>query len=257
MAENQLVSLENKDHIAVITLNNPPANAWGLAMGEAFGAILDLVESDGEVRVVVITGGEAKCFSAGYDVTDAPNSAVTSPMVRALWRRLDRFEKPIICAMNGHALGGGLELALSCHFRVMTDNPKAMVGLTELNLGIIPGWGGTQRLARVVGRAKALNMILFSQRLNAQEALEAGLVDRVVPAAELMAEVMAMAQVLAERPPIAVRWVLKAFAAGLYEGLDPGLDTEADGSLAVRETEDRAEGFAAFLEKRKPEFKGR
>ncbi|MCF8033239.1 MAG: enoyl-CoA hydratase/isomerase family protein [Desulfarculaceae bacterium] len=257
MSKDQLVALESKDHIAVITLNNPPANAWGLAMGEAFKAILDQVEGDDEVRVVVITGGEAKCFSAGYDVTDAPNSAKTSPLVRELWRRLDRFEKPIICAMNGHALGGGLELALSCHFRVMTDNPKAMVGLTELNLGIIPGWGGTQRLARVVGRAKAMNMILFSQRLDSAKALEIGLVDRVVPAAELMNEVMAMAQTLAERPPIAVRWVLKSFAAGLYEGLDAGLNTEADGSMAVRDTEDRAEGFAAFLEKRKPEFKGR
>ena len=257
MEANDLVTLSINEHIAVITLNNPPANAWSLALAEAFEAALDQAEADDQARVIVITGGEAKCFSAGFDVSDAKNTHLTSPKVRAMWRRLDRMDKPLIAAMNGHALGGGLELALSCHFRVMTDNPKALLGLTELNLGIIPGWGGTQRLARLVGRSQALDMILFSKRVGPAEALEMGLVDRLAPAEGFMDQVMDMARTLAARAPIAVRWVLKSFAAGLYEGLDAGLDTEADGSAAVRETEDRQEGFAAFLEKRQPQFKGR
>ncbi|MCF8035164.1 MAG: enoyl-CoA hydratase/isomerase family protein [Desulfarculaceae bacterium] len=257
MEQNDFVTLSIDEHIAVITLNKPPANAWSLALAEAFEAALDQADGDDEVRVIVVSGGEAKCFSAGFDVTDAKNTPITSPKVRAMWRRLDRIEKPLIAAMNGHALGGGLELAMSCHFRVLVDNPKVMLGLTELNLGIIPGWGGTQRLARLVGRSTALNMILFSKRLGPAEALELGLVDRLAPAEGFMDEVMDMARTLAQRPPIAVRWVLKSFAAGLYEGLDAGLDTEADGSAAVRETEDRKEGFAAFLEKRDPVFKGR
>ncbi|MCB2228284.1 MAG: enoyl-CoA hydratase/isomerase family protein [Desulfarculaceae bacterium] len=257
MKTNDLVTLSIEEHIAVITLNNPPANAWSLALAEAFEAALDQAEADDQARVIVITGGEAKCFSAGFDVSDAKNTPITSPKVRAMWRRLDRMDKPLIAAMNGHALGGGLELALSCHLRVMTDNPKALLGLTELNLGIIPGWGGTQRLARLVGRSQALDMILFSKRVGPAEALEMGLVDRLAPAEGFMDQVMDMARTLAGRAPIAVRWVLKSFAAGLYEGLDAGLDTEAEGSAVVRETEDRQEGFAAFLEKRQPQFKGR
>lgn len=257
MEATDLVTLSTEERIAVITLNHPPANAWSLALANAFERAVDQAEGDDQVRVIIISGGEAKCFSAGFDVSDAKNTAITSPKVRALWRRLDRMGKPIIAAMNGHALGGGLELAMSCHFRVMIDNPKAVLGLTELNLGIIPGWGGTQRLARLVGRSKALEMILFSKRVGPAEALEMGLVDRLAPQDAFMSEVMDMARTLAQRPPIAVHWVLKSFAAGLYEGLDAGLDTEADGATAVRNTEDRQEGFAAFLEKRPPQFMGR
>jgi len=257
MEEKRLVRAEVEGHVAVVTLDNPPANAWNLAMAQEFEGVFDRLEKDPEVRVVVITGGEAKCFSAGMDVSDAKNQPITSPKVRALWTRVDKSEKLVICAINGHALGGGLELALCCHFRVMADNPKAALGLTELNLGIIPGWGGTQRLARVVGRAMALDMIIFSKRLSAQEALEAGLVDRVVERESFMSEVMSMARTLAERPPVAVRCVLKAMAAGVYQGLEAGLRTEAEGTLVVRETEDRREGFAAFKQKRKPKFMGR
>ena len=165
--------------------------------------------------------------------------------------------KPVIAAINGFAMGGGLELAMACHFRIMTDDPNARIGLTELNLGIIPGWGGTQRLPRLVGRSKALDMILFSRRLSAAEALEAGLVNRLSAPETLRHDALVFAGELAQRPPIAVRWVLKAMAAGLYEGLDEGLKVEAEGSSAVRQTEDRKEGFAAFLEKRKPVFKGK
>jgi enoyl-CoA hydratase/carnithine racemase len=248
--------LEEKDYIATITLNHPPANTWNLAMMQEFGKCLDQVEANDQVRVVIITGG-GTMFSAGFDVKDAANAGKTSPLGRETWRRLDRFPKPVIAAVNGFALGGGLELAMSCHFIIMSNGPKTKVGLTELNLGIIPGWGGTQRLPRLVGRSKALDMILFSKMLSAEEALEAGLVNKLSAPETLMQDALAFAGAIAKRPPIAVRCVINAMATGLYEGLDAGLNKEAEGSGIVRETEDRQEGFAAFLEKRPPVFKGK
>ena len=179
--EDKEILLEKKDYTALITINHPPANAWNLAAMEEFKKALDQVETDRSVRAIVITGAGDKCFSAGFDVTDAANASATSSLGRALWRRLDRFAKPTIAAINGHALGGGLELAMCCHFRIMADAPDVKTGLTELNLGIIPGWGGTQRLPRIVGRARALDMILFSRRIGAREALEIGLVNSVCP----------------------------------------------------------------------------
>jgi enoyl-CoA hydratase/carnithine racemase len=250
------IHLEQKDYISILTIDHPPANAWNLAAMEEFEQRLDRVEDDRQTRVVILTGAGEKIFSSGFDVSDGANAPKTSPLGRELFRRVDRFPKPVIAALNGHAFGGGLELALACHFRLMVDDPQASVGLTELNLGIIPGWGGTQRLPRLVGRARALEMILFSQRINARQALEIGLVNQLARADRLLSEALDLAGRLAERPPIAVSWVLKAMAAGAYEGLDAGLKAEAEGSAAVRETRDKAEGFQAFLEKRKPVFMG-
>lgn len=251
------ILLEKKAHIAVVTINHPPANTWNLATMEAFEAIMEVLESDGEVRVIIITGAGGKYFSAGFDVKDAANGPKIGLTGRTLWTKIDRFSKPVIAAINGFAMGGGLELALACQFRIMTDAPKALVGLTELNLGIIPGWGGTQRLTQVVGKARALDMILFSKTLTPAQALEAGLVNKVVPAAALIDEALAFAEKLAQRPPIAVSCVLKAIAAGTYEGMDLGLKAEEEGNYTVRATEDCKEGFAAFVEKRAPKFKGR
>jgi enoyl-CoA hydratase/carnithine racemase len=138
----------------------------------------------------------------------------------------------------------------------MVNTPEAMVGLTELNLGIIPGWGGTQRLPLLVGKAKALDMILFSKKISATEALEAGLVNQISAPDQLMDDVLAFAEKLAKRPPVAVSCVLQAIAAGAYEGLDSGLKVEEKGSKHVGQSEDCKEGFSAFLEKRKPEFRG-
>ncbi len=245
-----------KDHIATVTINRPLANSWSLAALEDFEKALDAIEADQNIRVVVLTGAGEKCFSAGFDVSDAANAVKAGTMGQELWTRVDRFSKPIIAAINGHALGGGLELALSCHFRVMRDSPKAKVGLTELNLGIIPGWGGTQRMLRTVGRQKALDLILFSKRLTAAEALENGLVDYVFPPERFMDEVYAMAQTLAERPPIALRCVLNALTAGIYGGMEAGLAKEIEGSATVGASKDCIEGFTAFLEKRPPKFTG-
>jgi enoyl-CoA hydratase/carnithine racemase len=254
--ELENIKLEKKDHVALITIDHPPANAWNLATMLDFEKVIDDVETDKNVRVVILTGAGEKCFSAGFDISDAANGHQTSPKGCALWRRIDRFPKPVIAAINGFALGGGLELALCCQFRIMSDGPKVKLGLTELNLGIIPGWGGTQRLPLVVGKAKALDMMLFSKKINAQEALDIGLVNQISTPENLMADVFAFAGKLAQRPPIAVGCVLKAIATGSYEGIDEGLRVENEGSKTVGASKDCIEGFTAFLEKRDPVFTG-
>lgn len=251
------IILKKQSNVATITINHPPVNAWNWATMQDFEKALNAVENDREVRVVIITGSGDKCFSAGFDVSDVSNSQKTSPKARELWRRIDRFPKPVIAAINGYALGGGLELAMCCQFRIMVDAPEAKVGLTELNLGIIPGWGGTQRLPLLVGKAKALDMILFSKKIGATEAHEAGLVNRVSAPGHLSADAMAFAEKLAKRPPLAVSAVLRSIAAGAYEGLDAGLKVEEQGSKLVGQSEDCKEGFSAFLEKRPPIFKGK
>jgi len=256
MAYENLI-LEKRGHITIITLNHPPVNAWNLGLMEDFEKAVDEIENDSEVRVLILTGAGEKCFSAGFDVSDAANSHITSPKGRDIWTRLDRFPKPVIAAINGFAMGGGLELALSCHFRIMIDDPKATVGLTELNLGIIPGWGGTQRLTRIVGKAKALDMILFSKRIDAKEALSIGLINQVSTKDKLMDDAIAFAEVLAKRPPLAVGAVLRAVSAFDYNGLEAGLKVEEEGSAIVASSKDCIEGFTAFLEKREPVFTGK
>ncbi len=252
--ENLIV--EKKNHICIITLNHPPVNAWNWGLMSDFERAIDDAENDPDVRVVIITGGGEKAFSAGFDLSDSENHYRTGPKGRQLWTRIDRFPKPVIAAINGHVLAGGMELALSCQFRIMVDNPKLNVGLTELNVGIIPGWGGTQRLPRIVGKAKALDMILFSKRVTPQEAFECGLVNQLSTADKLMEDAVAFAETLVKRPPLAVNCVLKAISAGEYEGFEQGLKVEEEGSAIVSKSKDCVEGFSAFLEKREPVFIG-
>jgi enoyl-CoA hydratase/carnithine racemase len=251
------IILTKQKHLAIITIDHPPVNAWNWATIQDFETALDTVENDQNIRVVIITGAGEKCFSAGRDISDADNAHKTSPKARELWRRIDRFPTPVIAAINGYALGGGLELAMCCQFRIMVDAPEAELGLTELNLGIIPGWGGTQRLPLLVGKAKALDMILFSRKISATEALQAGLVNQISAPGRLTDDVLAFAEKLAKRPPLAVSCVLQAIAAGAYEGLDSGLNVEENGSKVVGQSDDCKEGFSAFLEKRRPVFKGK
>jgi enoyl-CoA hydratase/carnithine racemase len=248
--------LEKDGHIATITINRPPANVWNLAAMDDLTVVLDEVENDKNIRVVLLTGSGEKCFSAGFDVSDAANVKEVAAKGRILWRRIDRFAKPFIAVLNGHALGGGLELAMCCHFRIMVDSEKAKIGLTELNLGIIPGWGGTQRLMQIVGKAKALDMILFGNRIIASQALEIGLVNQIAAPEKLMETSLEFAKKLSLRPPIAVSAVLQSMSAGIYEGMDAGLDMEAKMTDKVSETKDAIEGFTAFFEKRDPVFTG-
>lgn len=252
--EFETIVYEKKGHIAILTLNRPPANSINLATLEDIEKALDAVEQDKEVRVLVITGAGEKGFSAGFDVTDAQNSHISGPKGQELWTRIDRLTKPVIAAVNGYAFGGGCELTLAATFVVMVETAK--IGLTELNLGIIPGWGGTQRMPRALGKSKALEFILFSKRLSAGEALEAGLVNKVSKSGELMKDVMEMAQFLAKRPPLAVQAVLKAVNAGLEKGIEEGTKVEWEGSRTVSQSKDAIEGFSAFMEKREPQFKG-
>lgn len=250
------IILETRDKIAIVTINNPPANAFNLVTMRDLEEAINQLEGDKNTRVIIITGAGEKGFSAGFDVSDAANAHETAPLGRVLWTRIDRLTKPVIAAINGFALGGGCELALACHFRIMIDSPKAFIGLTELNLGIIPGWGGTQRLMRQVGRSKALELILLSKRLTAPEALAIGLVDQVVAPETLREKALELAGLLAQRPPLAVAAVLQAMSAGQYEGIEAGLKAEQEGSARVTGSRDAIEGFTAFLEKRQPNFTG-
>jgi enoyl-CoA hydratase/carnithine racemase len=250
----QNILYAKQEHIAILTLNRPPTNSVNLVTLLDIDKALDEAEADKEVRVLILTGAGDKGFSAGFDITDAANAERIGPKGQEVWTRIDLFSKPVIAAINGYAFGGGCELAMASTFRVMQENAK--IGLTELNLGIIPGWGGTQRMPRILGKSKALELILFSKRLPAREALEIGLVNRVSAVGELMKDVMEMAEFLTTRPPLAVKAVLKAVNAGIEKGLEEGTKVELEGNRLVSKSSDAIEGFTAFMQKRKPDFKG-
>ncbi|MFY9396750.1 MAG: enoyl-CoA hydratase-related protein [Desulfomonilia bacterium] len=248
--------LDKQGKVAILTLNRPPQNAVSYAMLGEIEKAIDEVASDKDARVLVITGSGDKSFSAGMDVGDAVSHPEVGEIGRALWTKIDRIEKPTIAAINGHALGGGCELALACHFRFMAQSERAKIGCPELNLGIIPGWGGTQRLTRLLGRTKALELMMLSKRLSPDEALAIGLVDGVYPPDQLMPKVMELANELSEKAPLAVRAVIRAVRAHLEKGIDAGLQVETDEVAIVTKSADAVEGFTAFMEKRKPNFKG-
>jgi enoyl-CoA hydratase/carnithine racemase len=254
MSYNNII-VTTKDFVSTITLSRPPANSINLGIREELNRAVIELEQSKDTRVVIITGAGDKGFSAGMDVTDIENIN-KGPNGNDVFNHIERFTKPVIAAINGYALGGGCELALVCHFRFMTDNPKAVIGCPEVNLGITPGWGGIQRLPRLLGRSKALDMILFSKRLSAQEALAIGLVDRVVPGAELMKETLAFALALTKRPPLAVSAVLNGMSVGLEKGIDEGLRVDREWSKKLGQSQDAREGITAFLEKREPVFRG-
>jgi enoyl-CoA hydratase/carnithine racemase len=249
------IIVTTRNFVSTVTLNRPPANAIDLGIREELDRALIELEQSKETRAVIITGVGDKGFSAGMDVKDIANIN-KGPNGNDVFNRIERFPKPVIAAINGYALGGGCELALVCHFRFMVDTQGAVIGCPEVNLGITPGWGGIQRLPRLLGRSKALDMILFSKRLSAQEALAIGLVDRVVPSGELMKEVMAFALALTKRPPLAVRAVLNGISVGLEKGIEEGIRVDREWSRKLGQSLDASEGMAAFLEKREPVFKG-
>ena len=249
------IIVTTKDFVTTITLNRPPTNSVNLGVREDLDKAVTELEKSKETRVVIITGAGEKGFCAGMDLSDVANIN-KGPDGNKIMNAISRSKKPYIAAINGYALGGGCETALACHFRLMTDNPKAMIGLTEVNLGIIPGWGGVQRLPRVLGKSKALEIILFSKRLSAPEALAIGLVDKVFPAADLMKEAQAFAAALAKRPPLAVAAVMEGMSVGMDKGIDEGLRVDAEWLTKLTSSKDATEGITAFLEKREPTFIG-
>jgi enoyl-CoA hydratase/carnithine racemase len=249
------ITVATSDFVTTITLNRPPTNSINLGMREELDRALTEAEQSRDTRVVMITGAGDKGFCAGMDVSDVAN-LYNGPDAILMFFRIERFPKPVIAALNGYCLGGGCELALACHFRLMTDNPKAKIGCPELNLGITPGWGGIQRMARLLGKSKALDLILFSRRLSAQEALEIGLVDRVFPEADFTKESLAFAQALAKRPPLSVNAVLEGMITGIDKGIEEGTRVDREWSKKCAQSKDAVEGFAAFMQKREPAFKG-
>jgi len=253
--EYKNIIVSTKEYVTTIVLNRPPMNSVNLGIREElFHAVTELNNSK-ETRAVIITGAGEKGFCAGMDVSDVAN-ITKGPNGNEIMNAISRSTKPFIAAINGHALGGGCEMALACHFRFMTDHPKAFIGLPEVNLGITPGWGGIQRLPRVLGKSKALDIILFSKRMAPADALAIGLIDKVIPAVDLMKEVTAFAASLAKRPPLAVAAVLDGMSVGMDKGFDEGLRLDQEWSNKLAASKDAVEGITAFLQKREPVFTG-
>ena len=246
--------------VATITVNRPEKlNALNEACKRELHVALETVKTDGSVGAVIITGSGPKAFMAGTDIgelapLDPPTGREFASGGQALFDEIQHLGKPVIAAVNGYALGGGCELALACHVRIAGENAK--FGQPELNLGIIPGYGGTQRLARIVGHGRAAEMILTGRQVDAQEALRIGLVNGVVPAAGLMENAAAMASGMIGKGPVAVRAALEALNAVFELPLSAGLGVEARLFGELCGTADFREGTSAFLEKRKPAFRG-
>jgi enoyl-CoA hydratase len=247
--------------IARITLNRPDKlNALnGVVIGE-LGDAIGHIEGDPGVRGVILTGAGPKAFVAGADITEIAEQGAMDGKARALtgqqvFRRLERCGKPVIAAVNGFALGGGCELAMACHLRVASETAK--FGQPEVKLGIGPGYGGTVRLPRLVGKGRALELLLTGQMIDAQEAWRIGLVNRVVPADRLLEEADQLLRTILENGPLAIRACLEAVDAGLEMSLDQALLLEANHFGLLSGTGDMREGTRAFLEKRKPVFQGK
>jgi enoyl-CoA hydratase/carnithine racemase len=254
--ETLLVGRE--DSFAVITLNRPPANAISEPLMRELNDALASLEREGEVRAVIITGAGDRIFCAGADLGSAFAGADVGAFIRfgnRVLRRIERFPKPVIAALNGHALGGGCEIAMACHFRLLKET--ARMGQTESNLGIIPGYGGTQRLPRLIGRTKALEYLILGTQVSATDCLALGLVNRLTKEGETLNEAKALARQIATRPPVATRLILQAVADGLDVPIDQALEIETRAFLETLRTEDAAEGIQAFFAKREPVFKGR
>jgi enoyl-CoA hydratase len=251
---------ERRGRVAVVTINRPDKrNALNIKTREEGAALLEQLTQDDSVGVVVFTGAGDKAFIAGADIAEfADRTAVTQRDVmkaRSLFTAIDTFPKPIIAMINGYCLGGGCELALACDIRLASET--ASFGQPEINLGIIPGGGGTQRLTRLVGEGKAMELILTGDIIDARTALAIGLVNHVVPADQLNARTMDIANRIAEKAPIALALAKEAVKVASRSNLDEGLRREVDLFALCFSTEDKDEGVKAFLEKRKPAFKGR
>ena len=251
---------EKKDGIAFLTINRPQQlNALNKQTLSEINESFEALREDNEVKVVVLTGSGEKAFVAGADIKEFAHfsgeegSELAKNGHMSVFNLIEEFPKPVIAAVNGFALGGGLELAMSAHVRVASDN--ARMGLPETSLGVIPGYGGTQRLPQLIGKGRALEMIFSAKMIDAQTALNYGLVNRVVPQEELMPVAEEMARSFMKNSIVAMGFAIEAVNAGLLEG-SMGYDVEVQAFGDCFETEDFKEGTAAFLEKRKPNFPG-
>jgi enoyl-CoA hydratase/carnithine racemase len=254
----ELVRLEIEDGIGTIRLDRPPMNALNIQVQEELRAAAAQAGADPSVRAVIVYGGE-KVFAAGADIKEMAGMSYAAMAARATeltgaFDAVARIPKPVVAAVTGYALGGGCELALTCDWRVVADD--ARLGQPEIKLGVIPGAGGTQRLARLVGPAKAKDIIMSGRFVDAAEALAIGLADKVVPAAEVYAAARDMVKRYVNGPALALRAAKLAVDGGLQLDLASGLAWESQLFAALFATNDKAEGMAAFVAKREPEFTG-
>ena len=256
-----LVLVANADGIRRITVNRPDKlNALNAATLDALQAAFDAAATDDAVRVVVLTGAGPKAFVAGADIAEMADLRPTegrdfSLRGQRLMRSIETLPKPVVAMVNGFALGGGLELAMGCHLRIAADTAK--VGQPEIGLGLIPGFGGSQRLLRLAGRAATLELCMLGAPVTAERALQLGIVNRVVPASELEAETLKVATQLAASAPLALRATLDVVNIGGECGIEEGLQYETAQFGLMFATDDMREGTRAFMERRKPTFTGR
>jgi enoyl-CoA hydratase len=255
------VRTETRDQILIVTIDRPKVlNALNAQTVEEIGRVFAEARGDQAVRAVIVTGGGEKAFVAGADINElARQSPIsgkeTSERGQFILSQIERFPKPVIAAINGFALGGGCELALACHIRIASE--KAQIGLPEVSLGIIPGYGGTQRMARLLGKGKALELICTGDRIGALEAEKIGLVNKVVAPEALLATAEEMAKKIASRSPVAVRAAIEAVNVGSEMSFGEGQFLEATLFGLLCASEDMKEGMAAFLEKRPAKFPGK
>lgn len=257
----ETLKVEREENVLWITINRPHRlNTLNDVLMEELADVLDTVEKDTSVKCLVVTGEGDRSFSAGADLTMFPKATPVkaeefSRAGQKVFGKIEEMSKPVIAAINGFALGGGLELALACDFRVAAEH--AEFGSPEINLGLIPGWGGTQRLVRNVGLVKAKEMVMLGNKLKADEALKIGLVNKVVHYEKLKDEVRELAKRLSEGPPIALRYAKYALNFGTQVPLDAGLRLESCLMGLSFSTEDLKEGLEAFMSRRKADFKGK
>jgi enoyl-CoA hydratase len=259
--EKEYVRCQIEEGIAIVTIDNQPAlNALSGPVLSQLDQTFTALSKNQEVKGVIITGGGEKSFVAGADISEflkVTGDTAVEFMTRGqrIFNKIEAFDRPVIAAVNGFALGGGNEIALCCDIRIAAEN--AIFGQPEVNLGIIPGYGGTQRLPRLIGPGKAKEIILADDRINAQEALRIGLVDRVVPKGQAVEEAKKLLKKIMTKGPLAIKMAKKAINEGLKMSLREGLDLEAEYNGVCFSSGDKDEGAKAFLEKRPANFKGK
>ncbi len=258
MSNYQYILVERDERVGIVTLNRPrELNALRTDLLGEFADALETFDRDDEIRCIVITGAGERAFAAGADINEMSDKSPIDMMLGSFehWTRLRRIHTPMIAAVGGYALGGGCELALHCDMIVASEN--ARFGQPEIKLGVIPGAGGTQRLARTFGKYRTMEMVLTGANFTAQEMADHGLVNRLVPKGEHLSEAIKLAKVVAAQPPIAVRLAKDAVLSAFETTLEQGLAIERKNFFMLFATEDMREGMRAFLEKREADFKGR